>query len=137
MSATPQPIIAVRIKLDDRDPVGLKVHLGFRNDSPALALLWDKLAAPEGKLDSNRFEILADGQRVAYTGVYVKRSAPSLEEFLTLAPGQVVLATVNLDKYYALPREMRITVTYNAFNPSVGSQKLLPLRSNTAVVDLR
>ncbi len=91
---------------------------------------------PDGELDADRFIINTDGGMAKYLGRTVKRPAPTADDFLLIQPEQVVVSTVRLDRYYALPEHGQITVVYQAFNPSVGGQPMIKLRSNEANISL-
>ena len=89
-----------------------------------------------GKLDARRFLVSADGAPAAYLGPVTVRAEQTEADFHTLAPGEIVTSTVPIGQYYALPARGRVSVTFAAFNPGVLDQALLPLRSNTASVEL-
>ena len=129
-------VIAARIRLSQPTPARLDVHLGFRNDGRGPALLWNALAMRHGKMDTRRFAVSVDGQEVEYLGPLTVRPEQSRADFTLLVPGQVVFTTIRLSEYYALPPRGRLGVTFDAFNPSIGQQDLLRLRSNTATFDL-
>jgi len=136
MSEAPTPAITVRIRLDRPGEGKLNVLLGFRNDGTAPALVWERLAMKDGKLDARRFIVSADGAPAAYLGPTTVRREQTEADFHTLAPGEIVTSTIQIGQYYALPSRGRVSVTFAAFNPGVLEQRLLPLRSNTATIDL-
>ena len=136
MSGSAQPAIAVRVKLAQPEAAQLDVHLGFRNDGQAPVLLWKALAMAHGKMDTRRFVVLVNGNEAEYLGPLSVRPEQTQADFDALGPSQVVFTTIRLSQYYALPAKGRVTVQFDAFNPSIGQQSLVRLRSNTATIEL-
>jgi hypothetical protein len=134
MDPNKQPNIAVRVRLENPTGSNVVVQVGFRNEGSAPFRLWKRLTLPEGKMDGERFNVTADGQPVEYLGRTVKRSPPGPDEFIILAPRQVVTSKIVLNEYYAIPPRSQIHVTYEAFNPSIEDQPLTQLQSNTAAI---
>ena len=136
MAATNQPPIEVTLSLEYSPGAGPVAQIEFRNRGTTPALLAKWLSLPEGRMDGEHFIVRADDRPVAYLGRTVKRSPPRPEDCLPLAPGQAITTRVVLRQYYALPPRSQISATYEAFNPTVGSQYLMTLRSNTATLTL-
>jgi hypothetical protein len=59
------------------------------------------------------FEVTLANQRLAYRGPMVKRGAPDASEFVTLAPGDHVRATVDLLEGYDLSSAGQYTVRFS------------------------
>lgn len=75
----------------------------------------------DGELEEALFDVTLDGRPMAYEGMHVKRPAPTSVDFVTLAPGATVRATVDLQSGYDLSRDGVYGVSYRGqtgFGPS-------------------
>jgi hypothetical protein len=66
----------------------------------------------DGTVDNNVFEF---SPRVRYIGTYAKR-VPTEADLVKLPMGDSYIGTVELDRYYALPRGEDVSATYLAFH---------------------
>lgn len=69
------------------------------------------LAVGESKL----FEVLLDGQPVAYTGKMIKRARPAAKDFVVLRPGETRIIAVDLSEAYDLQRSGNYSVRFKSF----------------------
>jgi peptidyl-Lys metalloendopeptidase len=75
----------------------------------------------DGELEEALFEVTRDGQPLPYEGMHVKRPAPTTADFVTLAPGAMIRATVDLQSGYDLSRDGVYGIAYRGqtgFGPS-------------------
>jgi hypothetical protein len=131
-----QQALAVQIAAAPLAPAGLRVSLSFRNPNAVPMRLWMGFTPPDGNPRGDWFRMSADGHPVAYIGPLAKRRAPAAEEFQVLSPGEVRTATMNLVGLYDLPHGRRLTVRFEAYNPSVEDQALSLLISSEVQVTL-
>lgn len=114
-AAAPASRLTSQIDLDqtwltNRDDVSVRFTL--KNDgAQALSIL--KWQTPFFGVDDDLFSVGRNGEPVTYLGRHVKRAAPTAEDFLVLAPGQSLSATVELTKYYDMSRTGEYTIAYN------------------------
>ncbi len=80
-------------------PITLNFVIKNVSEGTAHVLKWNTLL--EG-VRNKCFQIEHDGTETAYKGVFVNRSNPDLADYLTLAAGASVEASVELDDYYML-----------------------------------
>jgi len=84
--------------IDDK----LMVSVTYRNvGKQTISLLkWD--TALNGGLTEDLFSIEFNDQELPYTGVHVKRLAPSESDYVRLAPGESIIGAVNLQRSYPI-----------------------------------
>jgi peptidyl-Lys metalloendopeptidase len=75
------------------------VRWTVRNNGNRTAWL-PRWQAPKPELESNLFQVSLDGQRTRYIGKVVKRQAPIPTDFVAIAPGKSLSATVKLSAFY-------------------------------------
>lgn len=113
-AAAPASRLASQIELDqtyltNRDDVSVRFTL--KNEgAQALSIL--KWQTPFFGVDDDLFSVGRNGEPVAYLGRHVKRAAPTAADFLVLAPGESLTATVELSKYYDMGRTGEYTIAY-------------------------
>lgn len=88
-------------------PVTFTLRNGGRTDLRVLA----RHTPLEGML-GDIFEVTRDGERLGYRGRMVKRGPPGENEFITLAPGDHLRATVDLLEGYDLTLAGQYGVRY-------------------------
>jgi peptidyl-Lys metalloendopeptidase len=87
------------------------VRLTFSNpDSTPQKLL--KWYTPAGGVKENLFSITAGNESAEYTGIHIKRPAPTAADYLTLQPGQSVSYKVELTSLYDLPVSGNYEIRY-------------------------
>jgi len=112
--------------------------LEFRNATAGTAHLYKVLACLEGRIENNLFEIDGPKGPVLYNGRYVKRREPAPADFLALAPGAELRATVDLAGSYMFDQGPgRYRAHYFAINPSRSDADTLEeLVSNNVTFEL-
>src|SRR5687768_13822188 len=98
-------IAPVRDRFARSDEVLVRVTLLNTSAAPQFLLKWH---TPAGGVAAPLFEVLRDGQQVAYLGIKVKRAAPGPDDYLRLEPGASLSSTVELSALY----EMNVTGPY-------------------------
>jgi peptidyl-Lys metalloendopeptidase len=71
-----------------------------------MVLRWE---TPLAGVDQSVFNVLLNGKAVAYVGKDVKRPAPTIDDYITLLPGESKSVVVDLTEYY----DMRTTGQYS------------------------
>lgn len=94
------------------DDVDVTLVITNPTPEPVQVLKW--YLAPNNKLQGNNFSISVDGTPVDYTGPVVKRSAPSNEDYITLAPGESITQTVSLSSFYNMTQQGSYQVSFDA-----------------------
>jgi hypothetical protein len=78
------------------------------------------------RLLNKLFIIKEEQQEIPYTGVLVKRRAPTADDFIILRPGNCVQTRIRLDQSYAfLPGRHRYTIQYKHYHSSLTDQDFL------------
>lgn len=98
-----------RAFLADAEPAVVRVTLSNGDAQDLHVLRWQ---TPLRGVESNIFEVLVDGQPVAYTGRLYKRPAPTAEDYLRLAPGTSATVEVDLSRYYDMSRTGEYSIRY-------------------------
>lgn len=90
----------------------VQVQLTFSNpdNTPQKLLKW---YTPAGGVKENLFQIRAGGEEAVYTGMHIKRAAPTAADYLTLQPGQSVSYKVELSALYDLPVSGNYEIRYH------------------------
>ena len=81
-------------------PVVLEVGFANETGSPLALLTWG--TPLESKMTRDAYDVERNGERLAYTGRRVKRSAPGPADYVTIKPGESVTAPVDLSLGYDL-----------------------------------
>jgi len=94
-----------------RGDVDVVVTVSVTNTSrhPVQLLRWQ---LPSDELEGALFRITRDGERVAYTGPLVKRTAPDAADRLRIDPGATLQYQVELTGAYDLSRSGRYAIEY-------------------------
>lgn len=112
----------------------IKASLAFTNQSDKVAHLYKVNACDGGVLENDLFRIRIGEDEVEYVGALAKLAEPGPEDFLTLKPGEVHRAEVDLRRYYDFgDRRGEFRVVYSAVNPAPEGGELLDLESNEVV----
>lgn len=72
-----------------------------------------KWYTPEGSVKEDLFDISVNGVDAPYTGMHIKRAAPTSRDYMTLNPGQQVSYTVELTSLYDLPATGNYQIQYH------------------------
>jgi hypothetical protein len=114
---------------------GFLVRLTFTNVSDRQAWLYRYNACVGGQVENNVFIIKDGTTRVGYSGRYVKRPAPTPEDFDPLAGHATHVVDVDLVRAYKVAPSVAYTVMYEAYHddPRVPGNLLL-ITSPTCVV---
>jgi len=114
----------------------LVARVTLANCSPEPALLY-RFNVPRGeRLENNVFQGTTNGDRLRYTGRYVKRRAPVREDFIALGPNEASIYEVDLRSFYAIPEHGQLAVRYEAFHtpPDIDGVRLV--QSNQVMLEL-
>jgi peptidyl-Lys metalloendopeptidase len=76
----------------------------------ARLLEWD---LPGEGVREGRFEVMLNGEDVAYVGPHIKYAKPTEADYVTLAPGQSLTRTMELSGHYNLEKSGSYTLRYD------------------------
>ncbi len=117
-TAVAAPADALEVRLSAPTPVlqgDVDVHLTVTitntGRSPVQLLRWQ---LPGDELESALFRITRDGQKVAYTGPLIKRTAPEAADQVRIDAGATLTYQVELTGAYDLVRNGRYTIEFNS-----------------------
>ncbi|WP_461054884.1 hypothetical protein [Spirosoma arcticum] len=98
----------------------------FKNQSSKPVYL-NKIDIGMGNRLLNKVFIVVQEQReIPYTGVMVKRRAPTADDFVLLEPGKRVQTRIRIDQSYAfLPGRHRYTIHYQQYHSSPTDQNFI------------
>ncbi len=98
-------------------------RLRYANLGEVIALLYKPHIPEPLTTAANLFKIESGGLRCRYTGLKVKRPEPTVDDFLPLSPGEVLLREISLtSQYQFLPQPAVYVVQYSAYHsPPNGS----------------
>jgi peptidyl-Lys metalloendopeptidase len=129
------PSILATLDLQARGSA-LVARVTFANRSTEPALLYRFNVPRSERLENNVFRGTANGERLRYTGRYVKRRAPRREDFLQLGPNEVTSYEVDLRGFYAVPDRGDLVVRYEAFHSPPDTDGVLLVQSNQVMLHL-
>ncbi|MEO8195546.1 MAG: M35 family metallo-endopeptidase [Thermoanaerobaculia bacterium] len=81
------------------------------NDS-ARTMVMPRWQVPGARLEADLFQVTRDGQPVDYTGILVKRPAPTPADFVAIAPGQSISGRTELSRHYDMASGGEYLVSY-------------------------
>jgi peptidyl-Lys metalloendopeptidase len=81
-----------------------------RGTQAARLLEWD---LPGQGIREGRFEVMLNGEDVAYVGPHIKFAQPTERDYVTLAPGQSLTRTMELSGHYNLEQSGSYTLRYD------------------------
>ena len=81
------------------------------NDS-ARTMVVPRWQVPGARLEADLFQVTRDGQPVDYTGMLVKRPAPTPADFVAIAPGQSISGRTELSRHYDMANGGEYLVSY-------------------------
>ncbi|MGH8853456.1 MAG: M35 family metallo-endopeptidase [Telluria sp.] len=93
------------------EDVRLRVTVTNSSGAPQFLLRWQ---VPAEQIEAPLFEVQRDGVPVRYLGMRVKRAAPGPGDYVRLAPGAALTATVELSAVYDMQVSGTYTVRYRA-----------------------
>jgi hypothetical protein len=136
MARPPQEsALNVTLAVEASPSMGLRANITFHNASQGSMSLWNRFVPTDAILGGNWFRITTpDGKRLPYVGQLAKWPAPTPRDFVVLGPGDSRTVMMFIVHEYALPPATPVTIRFEAFNPSVGGQRLMPLVSNEVQV---
>jgi hypothetical protein len=117
---------------------GLVANVSFKNvtDGDLRLLKRNLLIGEEAtELTWAPFEITRRSARIAYRGQAVTPVTPTEADYLTLTPGEVVTATVNLGAAYDLSAPGTYRVRYASVNFSSDGRSRIDIASNTVEIE--
>lgn len=148
-SAQAPSVPALEIKLIARQPVygnDVPLLLDFSitntSSSPIRFLTWD---TPLGGIFEDFLHVARGAQDIPYIGPIAKRGPPTNDDFIELAPGQTVSASIDLAAYYAIyeagPYAVAYDVPLTSERHSVediapASVRSIPIKSSAATFQL-
>lgn len=99
----------------------LLVRFTLTNTSgtPLNVLKW---RTPLEDFTADIFRVERGGKRIDYIGPVVKRGAPTADDYVTIAPGGVVSAAIDLARGYAIYEADKYTVEFNSVLFDFGQQ---------------
>ncbi len=97
-------------KIDMTESVLINVQFSNNSNKYVSFLTW---GTPfEGRINKNMFLVQHNGVSLPYTGRTYKRGTPMASDYITLAPAEVISATVDLRQGYDLSTTGRYSVSY-------------------------
>ena len=102
-------ISADRESFGAAEPVSLQVTISNPGDGSVGVLSW---FTPAEGVTEPLFTVTRDGEAVPYLGMIVKRTAPTGQDYITLAAGESIVYTVNLADFYDLSVSGSYAVKY-------------------------
>jgi hypothetical protein len=114
MRTAPGLSLDCTLEMDETYPVGEPVNLRFelhnQTDRPLYVLIW---YTPLEGIAGEIFQVTRNGEALDYQGMLAKRGDPSREEYMTIEPGEVASAEVDLGMGYDLsaPGAYRVRFT--------------------------
>jgi hypothetical protein len=93
------------------EPVNLRFELHNQSDCPLYVLIW---YTPLEGLAGEIFQVTRNGEELRYQGMLGKRGDPSREEYITIEPGEVTSAEVDLRMGYDLSTPGSYQVEFTA-----------------------
>jgi len=81
-----------------------------RGTQAARLLEWD---LPGQGIREGRFEVMLNGEDVAYVGPHIKFARPTEADYVTLAPGQSLTRTMELSGHYNLEKSGSYSIRYD------------------------
>lgn len=92
----------------------LMLNISYTNVSATPIRFLPRNTALEGEINENFLVVYYDGQRLPYIGRHAKRLPPTEDEFITIAPGSSVAATVDVGFAYPMYEKGGYQVSYDA-----------------------
>lgn len=98
------PALKVELSLDQHryaatESVLADVVVTNTSKAPVRLLSW---YLPGGELEEDLFRVDVEDQPVGFLGAHFKRQAPAAQDYIWLAPGESLVRTVDLSRYYDL-----------------------------------
>lgn len=107
------------------------VDLTFSNTgAEAVHLL--KWFVPDGDLEDAVFHVTRNGKAVQYVGPHYKRGVPTLQDTVTLQPGESITRSVDLSMYYDFSESGIYSVQYGVVSPEFMGRQDNRLRHDVA-----
>lgn len=104
--------------------VTVTIHNGSR--APLRVLRWH---TPTGEIEESLFEITRDGQPVEYLGAHYKRQAPTATDFVVVAPGKSLVATVELTALYDMSVSGQYSIRFDTRSPNLFNERATAVRN--------
>ncbi|MDY6785140.1 MAG: hypothetical protein SW833_21785 [Cyanobacteriota bacterium] len=110
----------------------VEATLLFTNDDNKTSLLYRINSFISGTINNNLFIITSsDGNRVPYTGILMRRTPLTREDFIELLPGETLTSRVTLnDAYRFFSGRHLYTAQYSAYDQSFERRGLFKMVSN-------
>jgi peptidyl-Lys metalloendopeptidase len=116
----------------------LSVRWTVRNDGTKTAWL-PRWQVPSTELEEDLFQVSIGGEEVRYVGKKVKRAAPIPTDFVPIAPGAELSATVKLSSFYEMGQAGEYVIQHaaDALAAFGGSSVAIPTLLSEPVATLR
>ena len=118
-SARPSAVVEIsadRSEFTTSDDVGVRFTITNSSEIPVSVYNWD---TPLYEIENDLFDVVLNGQRVAYLGFIAKRLDPAPADFIRLRPGHSRSVVVELSALYDMSQPGFYSVTYRAGLSSV------------------
>ena len=129
------PVSAVSMK----EPMVVHFELANKTTAPLSVLSWG--TPLESGFTREIFKVTRGGQPVQYIGRQVKRGSPTVDDFVTVATGSSVQASIDLRKGYQVdvPGEYLVTLNLPYVTTRVNDQESLQavMTGGTASIQVR
>lgn len=127
-------IAPLREKFARSDEVLVRVTLLNNSATPQYLLKWH---TPVAGVQAPLFEVLRDGQKVAYLGIKAKRPPPGPGDYLRLEPGASISSTVELSALYDMnvtgPYQLRYRTASSGLFAAAGMRPMAGALASTQV----
>ncbi|MGK0291901.1 MAG: hypothetical protein ACI9U1_000276 [Porticoccaceae bacterium] len=129
-----QALSESRVQIDATLTNGLAHSISFSAwNTPFSSQITGRVFKVEKRIDVPKFggqNVGGDYTLVPYTGIMLKRGAPSTQDYLTLEPGQQISNSLDITAAYGFTERSQLRVTYD--RPiNIGNNNFRSLTSNT------
>ena len=97
------PAMNVRLTVTEKEGGGIIAELVFDNNGSGDVPLYIPNVPVGEEIDNDIFVITSGDVRASYTGAYVKRSAPTTDDFILVPAGQERRFAADLTSAYDIP----------------------------------
>ena len=109
-------IEAAQTSFAPQEPVALTLHLANQGLASVWVLRWQ---VPSDDITADILEVTRDGQRVEYIGPFVKRAAPTAEDYVEIHAGEELTATFDPTSVYDMREKGQYAVRFKAWQLDV------------------
>ncbi len=109
-------IEAAQTRFAPDEPVALTLHLANQGAASVWVLRWQ---VPSDEITADILEVTRDGQRVDYIGPFVKRAAPTADDYVEIVAGEEITATFDPTSVYDMRERGEYAVRFKAWQLDV------------------